>query len=159
MNDENLKKGEATRFRSGEQAASAGRKGGIKSGVARRKKFASRKFLKEVLAWNVQSTTEIKNALKMMGAPEDLEITNEDIGMLALMKKYRSGDLRAIEMVLELMGEDPHTVLEEKRLKLEKEAVEHVKNADGFIEALLGKTEEVFEDGADTPESLDEDSE
>ena len=38
MNDENLKKGEATRFRSGEDAVRNGQKGGIASGKARRAK-------------------------------------------------------------------------------------------------------------------------
>ena len=157
---QNLLKGNPdTQFTSGRQAAEAGRKGGIKSGVSRRKKFASRKFLKEALAWNVKSPPELKRALEKMGADGEIELTNEDIGMLMLLKKYRAGDLRAIEMVLELVGEDPHTVLEEKRLKLEKQAVEHMQKSDGFIEALLGKTEEVFEDGdEDTPDDL-EDSE
>ena len=159
MNDENLKKGEATLFRSGEEAASAGRKGGIKSGVARRKKFASQKFLKQVLAWNGEPTPDIKKALKRMGGAEELQLTNEDIGMLALAKKFRSGDLKAIAMVLEMFGEDAYSQREEKRLKLEQRAVEHMQKSDGFIEALLGRTEEVFDDGADTPESLDEDSE
>ena len=159
MNDENLKKGEATRFRSGEEAAKAGRKGGIKSGIARREKFASRKFIKEVLAWEAEMTPDMKKALKRMGAPDDIRITNEQYGMLALIKKYKTADLRAIEMVHEMLEEDARTLYEEKRLKLEQQAVEHMQKSDGFLQALLGKAEEVFEDGGeDTPDDL-EDSE
>lgn len=45
MNDENLKKGYATQFRSGEEAAINGRAGGIASGEARRAAAVARKWL------------------------------------------------------------------------------------------------------------------
>lgn len=45
MNNENLKKGAKTQFKSGEEAARNGRKGGIKSGESKRRK----KQLKETL--------------------------------------------------------------------------------------------------------------
>lgn len=53
MNDENLKNGQATQFRSGEEAArEAGRKGGIASGQARSFKSLIRKKLDEGDNWD-----------------------------------------------------------------------------------------------------------
>ena len=48
-NEENLKKGEPFRFRSGEEAAKAGQKGGIASGESRRRKKAMRDTAKMIL--------------------------------------------------------------------------------------------------------------
>lgn len=49
MNDENLKKGEPYRFKSGEEAAKNGRKGGIKSGESKREDKAAREMMQELL--------------------------------------------------------------------------------------------------------------
>ena len=153
----NLKKGNPdTQFRSGREAVEAGRKGGQKSGVARRKKNASRTFLKQVLAMQPEKTADMIRALEKIGADPDAPLTVEQVGVLALVKKFMSGDLRAFDMVHEYLAEDPHTQLEEKRLKMQQEAVDALKNSDGFMEAMTGVVEEVFEDGGDTPDSLED---
>jgi len=159
-NEENLKKGVNTQFRSGEQAASAGRKGGIKSAEVKRKKNAFRNALKTLLAMNVGNVPKVKKTLEDMGFDPEDEVTWETVMTIGVVQRAAiDKDLRAVEMITQFMGEDPYTVREEKRLKLEKEAVEHMKNSDGFIEALLGKAGEVFESGSeDTPEDV-EDSE
>ena len=54
-NEENLKKGIATRFQSGEEAVKNGRKGGIASGVAKREKKLIRDRILERMGetdWN-----------------------------------------------------------------------------------------------------------
>lgn len=48
-NEENLKKGEPYRFRTGEQQVETARKGGIASGEARRRKKAMRDTAKMLL--------------------------------------------------------------------------------------------------------------
>ena len=48
-NEQNLKKGKATQFKSGEEAAKAGRKGGIASGGAKRERANLRKMLQVAL--------------------------------------------------------------------------------------------------------------
>lgn len=48
-NNENLLKGKATQFKSGEEAARNGRKGGIASGIAKRENKVLEKTLKERL--------------------------------------------------------------------------------------------------------------
>ena len=48
-NEHNLEKGKATQFKSGEEAAKAGRKGGIASGEAKRERANLRKMLQVAL--------------------------------------------------------------------------------------------------------------
>ena len=148
---------QATQFTSGGKAVAAGRKGGKASAVAKRKKYASRQFLKEVLAMDAKMTPEIKKALMQIGADPDIQLTNEQVGVIALIRKWRNGDLRAFDMVHEYLAEDPHTILEEKRIKAAQQAFAAVRNSDGFMEAMNGTTEEVFEDGGDTPDTLEDD--
>jgi hypothetical protein len=63
--NENLKKGKATRFKSGEEAVKAGRKGGIASGKARREKADLRKQIQ--LFFESEATTD-KNGNPLTGA-------------------------------------------------------------------------------------------
>ena len=149
---------QATQFTSGAEAVAAGRKGGIKSGIARRKKFASRAFLKQMLACTITKTPEVERALKKIGADPEMEITVEEMGVLALLKKYMAGDTRVFDQIHEYLAEDPHTILEEKRMKSNEGIAKAIVNKDGFMEAMGAAVEEVFENGGDTPDAL-EDSE
>lgn len=154
----NLEKfGKNTQF-SGSRAAEAGRKGGIATGVAKRKKNASRAFLKEILTYNVKLTPTEKATLIAMGGDPDAPITLEQAMVIAMAKKARAGDLRAYDMVHEYLAEDPHTQLEEKRIQAQQEAFKAIRNSDGFMAAMGAVAEEVLEDGGDTPDTL-EDSE
>lgn len=155
-NEENLKNGEKTQFRSGEEAAKNGRKGGIKSGIARRKKFASRKFMAEVLASQVMKTPEMERAMKKLGLDPNTDITVEEMGVLALIKKFMAGDSRVFDQVHEYLSEDPHSIMEEKKLKAQQQAVAAFTKNDGFMEAIGAVVGEVFEDGGDTPDTLDD---
>lgn len=159
MNDENLKKGEATRFTAGESAARNGRKGGIATAKKKRRKDTLRKNLKWMLALKPQTTDAMKKALVKLGYDPNEDFTLEDLITVGILQKALNKDLRAIEMIYEFLEEDPHTVLEEKRLKVEKEAVEALKNSDGFMEAMGNVVEEVFDDdseGGDTPDTLED---
>lgn len=91
---DNLKKGEATRFKSGEKAANSGRKGGKASGVAKRKK----KLLKECLEELLDKDWENRQGEKHSGA-EAISI--------ALFKKALAGDIKAYEVVRDTAGQKP----------------------------------------------------
>lgn len=145
-----------TYFTSGQEAVTNGRKGGIASGLARRKKDAFRKNLKWMLALKPQKTEDMKRALQKVGYDPEAEYTVEDLITVGVLQKALSKDLRAVEMIYEYLAEDPHTVLEEKRLKIQEEAVSAMKNSDGFLEAMGGVVGEVFEDGGDTPDALED---
>ena len=91
---DNLKKGEATRFKSGEKAVKSGRKGGKASGVAKRKK----KLLKECLDELLEKEWENRQGEKHSGS-EAISI--------ALFKKALAGDIKAYEVVRDTAGQKP----------------------------------------------------
>lgn len=91
---DNLKKGEATRFKSGEKAVNSGRKGGKASGVAKRKK----KLLKECLEELLDKDWENRQGEKHSGS-EAISI--------ALFKKALAGDIKAYEVVRDTAGQKP----------------------------------------------------
>lgn len=91
---DNLKKGKATRFKKGEKQAKIGRKGGIASGQAKRKK----KLLKECLDELLEKEWENRNGEKMAGS--------EAISV-ALFKKALAGDMKAFEIVRDTAGQKP----------------------------------------------------
>lgn len=90
MNDENLKKGEATQFKSGEEAAKNGRAGGIASGEARQRRKTYR---------------EIAMEIGRLPSDELKSMTNDEAVMVALYKKAKSGSVPAIDKLLNLFGE------------------------------------------------------
>ena len=116
MNDENLKKGKATQFRSGEEAARTnGAKGGKASGISRSFRSATKKRLRE-----------------------HPELFEEIITML--MEKSLDGDLKAFELILELSGESPKQMelaLKKRELKLKEQAMQAGATGEQELPALL----------------------
>lgn len=144
-----------TSDQSREEAKKNGAKGGVASGVARRKKNAARKWLAEIMAYKpVLNASMRAGILSIGGDPDTREYNNEALMMVALMQKAQHGDTKATRLCLEMFGEDPRTIMEEKRLKVEREAIKALKDSDGFTEALSGIAGEVFESGGDTPDNL-----
>ncbi len=84
-NEENLKKGKATQFKSGEEAARNGKKGGEASARAR----AERKTLKEELLLLLSEGDTQKKV------------------SAALIKKAKSGNVKAFEVLRDTIGEKP----------------------------------------------------
>ena len=91
---ENLKKGKATQFKTGEEQAKIGRKGGIASGKAKRKK----KLLKECFDELLERDWESKKFGKASGS-EALTLT--------VFQKALAGDLKAFEIVRDTAGQKP----------------------------------------------------
>ena len=154
-NEQNLKNGVATQFKSGAEAARNGSKGGKASGVAKRKKNAARKWLAEIMAYKPQITPNLRHGIEQLGGNvDDREYTAEALIMVALTQKAMKGDVKAMRLYLEMFGEDPRTVLEKQRLEVEKEAVKALKDSDGFMDAMKGIAGEVLDDGFDTPDDI-----
>ncbi len=117
MNDENLKKGALTQFRSGEEAARNGQKGGKASGESRRRKANFKKTLNTLL------TTEIENpewtpVLEALG----LECTLESALNMAMIKEGLSGNVKAYEAVAKYSGQSAQTDFdeEEQQIKIDR---------------------------------------
>lgn len=93
-NDQNLNNGVATQFRSGEEAARNGKKGGIASGYSRRQKKALSDYVK-IIAESPASSTAKKKLAKMGIADEDAN--NMAVVANSLYKKAVDGNIQAIE--------------------------------------------------------------
>lgn len=94
-NEQNLEKGIATQFKSGEEAAANGRKGGIASGVSKREKADLRKVIQ---TWLESQATTDKNGNPMTGA--------ELMAMVAV-KEMSKGSARHWELLRDTAGFKP----------------------------------------------------
>jgi len=107
MNDENLKKGKATQFTSGEDAAKNGKKGGEASAKARRKKADIRKAAQAILDGEYK-------------ADEGKTMNGAEAIVLNMFQKAVSVDdkqsVQAARLLLELTGQDK-TPEDRKRIK------------------------------------------
>lgn len=144
------------------------RKGGIKSGEARRKKRNTKQTAKYVLELQPNLPKKVRDAMFNMGLEPDSDDPDiRLISILAIAQKAMKGDLKAANMLLELSGDvNARVQLERDRLKLERErlAFERERSIgvapethedDGFMDALKGIATEVNDSGADEPEDID----
>lgn len=98
-----------------EEAAKNGTKGGKASGEARRRNKTIAEYLK---TWADKEVDEKnKKALQALGLDE--EATNRTLLVLPLIKKASSGDIKALQMIIDLLGEDKKKDLEIAKLKEE----------------------------------------
>lgn len=99
---ENLKKGKATQFKSGKKAAESGRKGGIASGKAKRKKKALAEMARAFADLKVNA--EKKKQLEDFGvSPEDM--THQMALVAAMFEEGESGNVRAAALLSEWLNE------------------------------------------------------
>ena len=102
-NIENLKKGEATRFKSGEEAVKNGRKGGIASGEAKRTKKSFREHM-EILLERLEKTGE---------ADGDEVVTRKELLVEKAIRRAMAEDvstkdlIKALEFIRDTVGEKP----------------------------------------------------
>lgn len=116
-NEKNLKNGVLTQFRSGEEAARNGQKGGKASGESRRKKADFRKTLNALLTSEIDSE-EWKPVLEALG----VECTLESALNMAMIRKGLAGDVKAYEAIAKYSGQGTGTDadLEEQRIRTER---------------------------------------
>lgn len=124
-----------TSEQSREEAAKNGRKGGLKSGEARRRKSAMRAVMKQLLSLPVQDM-DTWNALAAMGV--DPEQMDNRTALLAavLAKGIRTGDFKTMMAVFAVAGEDNDA----ERLKLQKKqaaVLEKKQNDNGALADIL----------------------
>lgn len=98
-----------------EQRAECGRRGGIASGEAKRRKKQAKQVMEVFLTMplkkgKVADIEAIKNFMELKGK----NITVEEAMHLQLMQKALKGDLNAISMVLALVGDKPADKVEVK---------------------------------------------
>lgn len=120
-NNENLKKGIATRFRSGEEAVRNGKKGGAISGQKRRGKRDMRKAAEELLEMPVPKDKEqLRKTLASFGIVESSMDYNAVI-IVAQMLKAMKGDSRAAQFLRDTAGFNPSFQLQEQQFEFERD--------------------------------------
>ena len=124
-NAENLKKGEATQFRSGEEAARNGGKGGVASGASRRRKKSMKAALKTMLDMPVTSK-ELQQKMRLLGVP-DGDSTYQMAVMVAMLNQAMKGNVKAAYFCRDTIGESPSDQIRREELKLSKAKFEYEK--------------------------------
>ena len=100
-NNENLKRGAATQFRSGEEAVRNGQKGGVASGRRRRDRRTFRETLLELLALPDIDRNGNPVVSPLTGKAVSIR---ESIVIQALLSA-RKGNMRALQTILDAVGE------------------------------------------------------
>lgn len=93
-----------TSEQSREAAVINGRKGGVASGQAKRRRKLLRDSMNALLELPVSSTKEYNALIKIGIDIEDID--NSQLIVLALFNKAKSGDVAAIKELRNLIGED-----------------------------------------------------
>ena len=111
-------------------------KAGIASGKARRQKKTVAEYLRK---WADSEVSEKnKKALEALGLSE--EATNRTLLVVPLIQKASKGDTKALQMVLELLGEDKAKEQQIKKLEAE---IELLKAETQKLRMMTGEDREV----------------
>ena len=104
-NANNLKNGEATQFRTGEEQVEIARQGGIASGKARREKKTIQKILAELLDGQIKDNPQFAKLASKMGVESDKSV-KDIFTMVCLLNSVKNGNLGDLERLSKLLGED-----------------------------------------------------
>ena len=124
-----------TSEQSREEAKKNGRKGGIASGISRRQNADLRKRLREIANMPLNEG-EIKD-IQTLADAKGANLSIADALVVKLVTMALSGNIKAMNKVTELLGNDPTEA---------QEAQQSVTS--GFIDALNGTAQEVWADEA-----------
>lgn len=97
--------GKATRFKKGESAKTAGKKGGEKSQKLKRERRTMREALEMLLSMRV-SNEKMRDLLQKMGIESD-DQTNDIAMLVGVMMKATKGDTQAAAFIRDTIGEKP----------------------------------------------------
>lgn len=111
-------------------------KAGIASGKARRQKKTVAEYLRKWADGEVSEKD--KKELEALGLSE--EATNRTLLVVPLIQKASKGDTKALQMALELLGEDKKKELEIKKLRRE---IELLKAETQKLRMMTGEDREV----------------
>lgn len=115
-NPQNLKKGKNTQFKSGEEAARNGRKGGIASGESRRKKKNMMECASMLMSMSVsEKQPKTRKVMQDLGLEDD-DLTYGASVVVSLLSKAGKGDVSAARLLMEMTSKNDkkETEIEEK---------------------------------------------
>lgn len=136
-------------FQKGTISSEVAKANGSKGGKAKAAKKTVAEYLK---LWADKEVDEKnKKALQALGLDE--EATNRTLLVLPLIKKANGGDIKALQMIIDLLGEDKKKDLEIKKLqeeiallRAEKQKITAAFGEDREIEDLSGLAEMLRKD-------------
>lgn len=111
-------------FRSGDEAQENGRKGGIASGAARRRKRALKDAADLLLSLPVTDTETFNRLAKMGVAPE--EIDNQMVMLCGLHTQASRGNAKAAKVLVDILGEQAREDPAEDQLRKARKLLEGV---------------------------------
>lgn len=152
-----------TSEQSHDEAVKNGKKGGVASGAARRRKRTMRQTVNALLSAGLdvserEFVEKVTPRLLALGVDTE-DATYQDVLLAGILLKAIRGDVRAAEFIRDIAGDSPYLELKKQELKLRKEELrfrqeQEAKKADGetmeaqladaWLKALL---EEGGEDG------------
>lgn len=136
--------------RSKEEAKKRGRNGGKKSGEVRRRKRDAQQAAKLIL--NLPCTEAMQKNLKAMAVDEE-DYTNRVALFARAFAQAMTGDVRAMQFIIDIAGETPQHQLEVKRFDNEIGQQEGSNNAvDDWVNSIpdvATEEEDEAEDGND----------
>lgn len=152
-NEENLTP--FTSEQSREEAVKNGKKGGVASGAARRKKRAMRQTVNALLGADLNDGERAfveKVTPRLLALGVDVEdATYQDVLLAGIMLKAMKGDVRAAEFIRDIAGESPALEVRKTELKLRKEELNLrrqqqagggvSKTENNLLEAIMGAGE------------------
>lgn len=104
MSREDIVQHQFTTEQSRSEAAKNGRKGGIASGAARRRKKSLKEAADLFLSLPVENTKK-RNEMIKAGVPEE-DADNQMAMIVGLAKKAAKGDAKAARLLIDILGED-----------------------------------------------------
>ena len=143
-NEENLRNGVLTQFRSGEEAARNGRKGGIKSGEARRRKAAMRDTMNRCLTMQAH-VDGLSDVLIADGG----ESTYEEIITMAIINQAAMGDVKAYNAIMKVVGQTDKSDMDLENQKADtelKQARRQAVTGENETEEALDKLDSILEE-------------
>ena len=124
-NEQNLKP--FTSDQSREEAKKNGAKGGVASGIARKRKRALKDTIEMIMRLGVDPQT--KSILEQLGVAEQDQSVQTAIVVAQAMKAMR-GDTKAADYLGKYASADPRIFLEQERIALERERLAMRADAD-----------------------------
>lgn len=103
-NEENLKKGKATQFKSGAEAARFGKKGGKASGRAKRQKKTVQEILTGLMSTPIKDMPSVQKLAQRLGIGDE-QTVKELFTIVCVLKTMEKGRLDDLEMLVRLLGE------------------------------------------------------
>lgn len=138
-----------TSDQSRDKAVKNGKKGGVASGAARRRRKTMRQTLNILLSTGLDASEQKfveKVTPRLLALGIDMEdATYQDVLLAGILLKAIRGDVRAAEFIRDTGGDSPHLELKKQELKLRKEELRFRREQESQ------KAEDVKTDAVETP--------